>query len=93
MLLCFLTSRFYKSNNVHKKYWIKISINLSEYKSTTIICVYAISEVELLHNKDVFFSKLSNVIEESGSIREVIIAEDFNGRNGKQMDSQIVGPL
>ena len=29
-------------------------------------------------------------VEESGSTREVIIAGDFNGRTGKQMDSQII---
>lgn len=74
----------------HVKIWVPndenmIKVNITLYgHETTIIGAYAINEDERYHIKGTFYNKLSDIVTETGNKREIIIAEDFNSRSGRQ---------
>ena len=70
---------------------IKMNINLFN-KRLTILGVYVISDDAKEQKKEEFYTKLNGIIAEIGNSREIIMAGDFNGRTGRQIKNQVVGP-
>jgi exonuclease III len=58
----------------------------------TALCVYTPSEDKVNLEKDQFYEKLNETLENICTTREIILLGDFNGHTGTKVNNQVVGP-